>query len=391
MRTAPLRLALAAALTAGLGLSAFWLAAGSDASGDGPGDGYPMTRPPGPAVPSAVQSASFERVLDLRGPWQLRLGDDPTWAEPVGAGSADDLTWETVFVPAPWEDEGLWGYDGFAWYRRTFTLPDRAAALAAGRPLVVRFGQIDDVDEVYLNGQRIGGTGAMPPDYSTAYFDERAYFLPAEALRTRGRNTLAVRVYDGELSGGIVRGPVEIGVAAIGTVPGTALVADLAGRWRFAPGDNRVRALPGIDDSGWQEVTVPERWESQGAPDLNGFAWLRRSFELSAGDAARPLVFVAGAIDDLDEVFVNGVRVGGTGLLGPAAGSRPPISGDEWQTPRAYAVPAGLLRAGRNTVAVRVYDALVDGGIVAGPVGLATPDAARGLVRALGGDRGDSR
>ncbi len=375
-------------LLAALALAAFvavarWLPSGcAGAPGgwaDTPSDG-PAEFPTGPAVPAAPQSARYTTVLDLAGPWQIRLGDEPAWAAPVVPG-ADTAAWQSVPVPGAWEDAGLWGYDGFAWLRRTFRLPPRAGG--DGRPLVLRIGRVDDVDEVFLNGQRVGATGTMPPDYATAYFHMRAYFLPAEALRD-GLNTIAVRVYDGELSGGIVAGPVEIAVAAAGTSPGTPLVADLAGRWRAAPGDDPARAAARFDDRAWAELTVPERWESQGYPDADGFAWFRRSVALTPAEAAQPLVFVAGAIDDLDEVFVNGVRIGGTGL--PGRGGQPAVEGSEWQQPRAYTVPPGVLHAGRNTVAVRIYDGLYDGGIVQGPVGFAAPDAARTFAQILGGD-----
>ncbi len=339
--------------------------------------GY-VAPPDAPAVPAAMQSARYTTVVDLAGPWQLRLGDDLAWA----AAPGDPAMWQRVAVPGAWEDAGLWGYDGFAWLRRTFTLPPGAGA--DGRPLVLRLGRVDDADEVFLNGQRIGATGVMPPAYETAYYAERAYYLPAGALRP-GLNTLAVRVYDGELAGGIVEGPVDIAVAAPGTTPATPLVADLAGRWRAAAGDLPEWREPGFDDRAWAEITAPERWESQGYPDLGGFVWMRRTVTLSTTQASQPLVFIAGAIDDLDEVFANGTRIGGTGLPGRTENGAPVVAGDEWQQPRAYAVPPGILRPGRNVVAVRVYDGLVDGGIVQGPVGLATPAAARAFVRALGG------
>ena len=350
--------------------AALWSAAtdqplGQLAAGDGP--------------PAASLSSGYTTVVDLAGPWLLRLGDDAAWA----AAPGDAALWQAVAVPGAWEDAGLWGYDGFAWLRRSFTLPPGAGA--DGRPLVLRLGHVDDADEVFLNGQRIGATGVMPPAYETAYYADRAYFLPAEALRP-GRNTLAVRVYDGELAGGIVAGPVDIAVADAGTAAATPLVADLAGRWRATDGDRTAWREPAFDDRAWVEITVPERWESQGYPDVGGFVWMRRTVALSAAQAARPLVFVAGAIDDLDEVFVNGVRIGGTGLPGRLENGLPAVGGEEWQQPRAYAVPPGVLHAGRNTVAVRVYDGIYDGGIVQGPVGFAAPDAARTFARSLRGD-----
>jgi len=84
--------------------------------------------------------------------------------------------------------------------------------------------------------------------------------------------------------------------------------------------------------------------------------------------SGRQLVLILGKIDDLDEVFINGEIIGSTGRMYDHGGR---ISGDEWQEFRGYYVPMGLLRSGRdNVIAVRVYDALGEGGIYEGPVGI---------------------
>ena len=42
---------------------------------------------------------------------------------------------------------------------------------------------------------------------------------------------------------------------------------------------------------------------------------------------------------------------------------------------RAYYIPDGILMPGEeNTISVRVYDGMVDGGIYDGPIGLITQD-----------------
>ena len=81
---------------------------------------------------TSVQAQDWERVTDLRGQWKFMLGDDAAWSE----ARFDDAGWGRIFVPSSWEDEGYPGYDGFAWFRTTFTVP----AGMNFQPLYLRLG-----------------------------------------------------------------------------------------------------------------------------------------------------------------------------------------------------------------------------------------------------------
>ena len=94
-------------------------------------------------------------------------------------------------------------YDGYAWYRLTFDAPDEL--LNAPEKYFVA-GAIDDYDEVYLNGVKIGATGKETPKYWIA---NRNYRIPAGLLKKKG-NLLTVRVFDVHGGGGIVGLPVAI-------------------------------------------------------------------------------------------------------------------------------------------------------------------------------------
>lgn len=138
--------------------------------------------------------------IDLSGSWKFTLGDDMNYANPA----FDDSAWSNIQVPgdgAPFAD-----YDGFGWYRLTFDLP----ADAAGTNLVASLGFLDDVDEAYLNGVRIGGSGSFPPNAKSQWFAKRLYPVPASAPVFGGRNTMAVRLYDMAGGGGWYKGPVGI-------------------------------------------------------------------------------------------------------------------------------------------------------------------------------------
>ena len=51
---------------------------------------------------------SQEMVRSLRGTWKFRIGDNMTWAN----RDHNDSSWDEIFAPSPWEDEGFNGYDG---------------------------------------------------------------------------------------------------------------------------------------------------------------------------------------------------------------------------------------------------------------------------------------
>ena len=149
-----------------------------------------------PAAAAVDNSVS----IDLAGSWQFSTGDDLGWADPA----FDDSAWSSIQVPG--DGAPFANYDGFAWYRLTFDLP----AAAQGANLVASLGFLDDVDEAYLNGVRIGGSGSLPPNAKSQWFEKRLYPVPASAPVFGGENTIAVRLYDMNGGGGWYQGPVGI-------------------------------------------------------------------------------------------------------------------------------------------------------------------------------------
>jgi len=81
--------------------------------------------------------------------------------------------------------------------------------------LIMLLGKIDDLDETYLNGRRIGKTGRIRENMERANLNNewqtlRAYYIPNGYLNKNGKNILAVRVFDGYGHGGIFEGPIGI-------------------------------------------------------------------------------------------------------------------------------------------------------------------------------------
>jgi beta-galactosidase len=61
-----------------------------------------------------------------------------------------------------------------------------------------------------------------------------------------------------------------------------------------------------------------------------------------------------GAVDDYDDVYINGKLVGKTGV------EKEPV----WNYNRTYTIPAGVLKEGANVMAIRVFDTYGGGGIM---------------------------
>lgn len=115
--------------------------------------------------------------------------------------------------------------------------------------------------------------------------------------------------------------------------------ADDTGNWKNA----------NYNDSRWSTIKAPGFWEGQGLPDLDGIVWYRKEIVLTEEQAAKGGVIELAMIDDSDESYVNGVKVGETH--------------DNYLALRKYPIPPGVLKAGKNVIAIKVTDTGVGGGI----------------------------
>lgn len=308
----------------------------------------------------ASDNNNLIRIKNLSGDWKFSIGERDEW---ISTNYKDD-NWESITVPSPWEEQGFYGYNGFGFYRKSFTLSDEYK----DKSLFLVLGYIDDVDETYLNGKKIGSTGTFPPNYNTAYNAKRIYRIPNDLINYNGVNVLAVKVYDSYQVGGIVSGNVGIFIDPYEM----QLDASLEGEWKFKTGDDLDRKSLNYNDSNWDKILVPAKWEDQGYRNYDGYAWYRKSFYYKGSFKEETLVLVLGKIDDVDEVYLNGVKIGMTGDFVDREGQR--IStGEHYRALRGYYFPASLLKKGqKNTIAVRVYDSGGEGGIYEGPVGFIT-------------------
>lgn len=101
-----------------------------------------------------------------------------------------------------------------------------------------------------------------------------------------------------------------------------------------------------FDDSQWPLRTVfrlsPEGHQQPvnltASGNHHGSCWARQTFQIDAAHAGKPARLLVGTLFDADQTYVNGREVGHTGYQYP---------------PRRYSIPAGVLEAGANAIAIR--------------------------------------
>ncbi len=100
--------------------------------------------------------------------------------------------------------------------------------------------------------------------------------------------------------------------------------------------------------AGWGKMPLPGIWENSVLPGFDGLVWIQRELELPAEAAGKPLTLEVGVVDDLDDTYFNGVRVGGYENPGKS---------------RVYEVPGNLVKAGKNVITVKIVDFMGEGGV----------------------------
>ncbi len=144
--------------------------------------------------------------------------------------------WTLLEVPGVWETQAggrFARHDGFAWYRCYVKVPDRWTSPQPtlwSQSVTITLEHVADAFEVYVNGRKVGGGGAMPPQFRSAPEQVFRFKVPHGVLRRGQYNTVAVRVYNAEGEGGF-KGPAPV-------LAGYELECLLRGPWEFRPGDD---------------------------------------------------------------------------------------------------------------------------------------------------------
>jgi sialate O-acetylesterase len=178
------------------------------------------------AAKDPEQAKSLARKIDA---WTKAYSEmQKTPAENYQGVAVDDSSWGTQKLPGYWEQQGFKDIDGVAWYRRKVTIPDQWK----GKALELSLGVIDDADVTWVNGTKVGENGRWDA--------KRLYRVPASLVNTN-ELSIAVKVTDGNLGGGIVGDADKLSIGPVGETP-----ISLAGEWKFTlePATEKVGPRP---------------------------------------------------------------------------------------------------------------------------------------------------
>jgi len=109
---------------------------------------------------------------------------------------------------------------------------------------------------------------------------------------------------------------------------------------------------PGYAPAGWKDVPVPGGFAGLGLPATPAVAWFRKEITLPDPLPKGPSLISLGEIQRMDSVYVNGTLVGASAWV---------------EHPRIYPIPPGILRPGRNVIAIRIFKTEAHGGFLDGP------------------------
>lgn len=256
--------------------------------------------------------ADDEQQIDLMGDWYFKAYKEykrnDTSVDPLdkieNITPSEYTSWGVVQPALGWWtndfDSSLGGngnYGGYAWYVRTFDLPENFPT----EGLILAVGYFDEANEVYVNGKLVGSTGMNYTDDGIGVYDGSnpwdtncVYNLDSSILNYGGTNTIAVRMCNSSGGGGWYEGPIGLySVAAYNKAAGKPST--------YAPDDAKSSVLALADT--WQTAVEKE--------DLTAYAKALSSEYFESGYTKdRQLEKISGWMDSYDNIQITDTGVG---------------------------------------------------------------------------------
>ncbi|AYM99023.1 sialate O-acetylesterase [Chryseobacterium sp. 3008163] len=104
-----------------------------------------------------------------------------------------------------------------------------------------------------------------------------------------------------------------------------------------------------LNDFDWKTMNIPGSWEDKEG-SFEGSVWFRKEINLTKNQAGKAAFLNLGRIKDADVTYINGTKVGNVTYEYP---------------PRWYDIPAGILKEGKNVIAVRISNGSGKGQFIA--------------------------
>lgn len=131
----------------------------------------------------------------------------------------DVSDWKEMTLPQ-YIEEGITGsFDGIVWFRRTLNLD-----YSPQNQHILSLGPIDDMDAVYINGEKVGQTLK-----TGLYQKDRVYEVPSNVLKS-GENVIAIQVIDPQGNGGLWGDASDLYLES-----SDGAQTNLAGSWKYLP------------------------------------------------------------------------------------------------------------------------------------------------------------
>ena len=313
-------------------------------------------------VSVALKGQSVAAKTDADGKWIAKF-------EPIGLGdpfsvtiknAAKEITFSNVVAGDVWICSGQ---SNMEWEVKNCGNPKEE--IANGNYPMIRHVRIDHVtsptklDDVSNSGWQVCSPETVGDFTATGYYFGRELHqqldVPIGLLHTSWGGTIIETWISGEI---LKRHPdFKEAVAKVAASAGDEAKkqeqAKNAQEWaesfrKALEDDSDKWQTADVDDSGWKQIKVPGHWEWQGFDGMDGVGWYRHRFNLPAESVGKKSTLSVAMIDDIDHTYVNGKLVGGM---------------TTWNEPRKYEIPTDLLKAGENTIAIRVADGNGGGGI----------------------------
>jgi len=106
-----------------------------------------------------------------------------------------------------------------------------------------------------------------------------------------------------------------------------------------------------IKEKRWEDFSIPGLWAGSIYNNLQGIVWFRKHVSIPRTWNGKDLTLELGPIDEMDVTWFNGKIVGEHWNI------------SDWTVNRKYNVPGSMVRAGDNTIVVRVINTSGAGGI----------------------------
>ena len=123
----------------------------------------------------------------------------------------------------------------------------------------------------------------------------------------------------------------------------------IANQWREIDFDDERFINETFDDSQWKTLKLPGNYadvfNKPKANDFDGIVWVRKTFIIDK--LSKNYKFNLGLVDDMDFTFINGEFIGST------------VGAPSFKE-KQYDIPEGVLKEGKNTMAIRLVDTMGD-------------------------------